>query len=307
MKKLILIAMTFFLLMSFDSKKEVLQFNLEKGKVYHMFVEASTDIEQTVEGNKMNINMKYTTQTDYTIKEIRDTFYEIDIQYKIMTLKMNMNGENVNMDSESADSANPLNKMARRMVNSPSFHIKMSKSGNVFEVRGLDQMLDYVFDKESGIQKEVVEAMQPSLKNAFGEQAFKEGLKNSFIVYPKIAISKGDKWKTNGKMVTSMEADINNEFELNSVSPNELGIKGVSQIKSNPKTYKPINELYAFYDLKGEMTSDLKIDRNTAWINTGTIKQNFKGVMTLKQSVTDQSGYDVPLSFKIVVNLKSTK
>jgi hypothetical protein len=307
MKKSIWIAMALFLLTSFDSKKEVLQFNLEKGKVYQILLDVSTAIEQSVQGVDMNITMKYTTQTNYKVVEVRDTFYEIEINYANMTIEMNMNGEEMNMDSESADSTNPVNMLAKRMVQAPAFRIKMSKSGNVFDVKGLDQMLDFVFNKESGIQKEVLEAMEPSLKNAFGEQAFREGLKNAFIVYPKTPISKGDKWKTRSIMLASMDGEINNEFELNSVSATELGIKGVSQITSNPKTYKKINEFYAFYDLKGEMTSDLKIDRKSSWVNTGTIKQNFKGFMTLKQNTSDTSGYDVPLSFNIVVNIKNVK
>ena len=76
-------------------------------------------------------------------------------------------------------------------------------------------------------------------------------------------------------------------------------IHGESQMQSkNKEEYISNNGIDMKYDLHGKMTSDIKVNVETGWIESAKIKQTIEGVSQIKANPQMPEGLKIPMNIQ---------
>src|ERR1035437_3259092 len=89
--------------------KILLRLNLQKGSIYEMTLVTSSNIDQEMMGQKMKIDQKMEMVFTYEVMDILPNHnFQIDFSIVKTKLSMNINGKEVDLDSESKEDGNAM-------------------------------------------------------------------------------------------------------------------------------------------------------------------------------------------------------
>ena len=278
------------------SQKEKLEFNLTKGQVYNQNMDCNLSISQKVKDQSIDIDMKIKGNITYKVTDIKNNNFNIDVQYNSLSMTMNMPNGPVEFSSSKKGEDDIMSNVFKALTKKP-FVIVMSKEGKVVEVKNIDKAFDEILDSFSQLSRQQKKQIKDQLAQSFGEKSFKNNMEMSSAIFPKNAVEKGEKWVINSKLESGMNADIETTYELAEVNENSYVITGVSIIKSisNNEYQLSSNGMEMKYDLKGDMTSRIKIHKNSGWTIESTIEQNIEGTASIKPSEQIPDGMEIPM------------
>ena len=303
MKNLLTTAITFLLSISCLAQKEKVELNLTKGQTYVQRMVIDMTIGQTVAEQQMDIKMTMNAKITYRVINVMDSVYDLEVKYENLSMKMGMPTGEMNFDSEKKDANDMMSTMLSSMKNNP-FNLKMTKSGHVIEVKNIENLFN--FDKFPQLTQDQKEQFKTQLSESYGEKTFKSNMESSMAIFPKGKVGKGDKWTVNGKLESGMSADIVTVYELKEIMPDYFVISGQSSINTLSKEYIQKSGMDMRYDLKGTMTAEIKIDKNTGWIIESKMNQGISGIMEIKDNERMPGGMKIPMKLdnKITVTDK---
>jgi hypothetical protein len=277
------------------AQKEKLEFNLTKGQVYNQNMDCNLSIAQKVKDQSIDIDMKIKGNITYKVTDIKNNF-NIDVQYNSLSMTMNMPNGPVEFSSSKKGEDDIMSNVFKALTKKP-FVIIMSKEGKVVEVKNIDKAFDEILDSFSQLSRQQKKQIKDQLAQSFGEKSFKNNLEMSSAIFPANPVEKGEKWIINSKLESGMSADIETTYELAEVNETSYVITGVSVIKSiSNKDYQmSSNGMEMKYDLKGDMTSRIKIHKNSGWTIESTIEQNIEGTTFIKPSEQIPDGMEIPM------------
>jgi len=278
------------------AQKEKLEFNLTKGQVYNQNMDCNLSIAQKVKDQSIDIDMKIKGNITYKVTDIKNNNFNIDVQYNSLSMTMNMPNGPVEFSSSKKGEDDIMSNVFKALTKKP-FVIIMSKEGKVVEVKNIDKAFDEILDSFSQLSRQQKKQIKDQLAQSFGEKSFKNNLEMSSAIFPANPVEKGEKWIINSKLESGMSADIETTYELAEVNETSYVITGVSVIKSiSNKDYQmSSNGMEMKYDLKGDMTSRIKIHKNSGWTIESTIEQNIEGTTFIKPSEQIPDGMEIPM------------
>ncbi|RZM30292.1 MAG: hypothetical protein EOO88_01375 [Pedobacter sp.] len=292
--------LTFLLLTFFCSAcyaQNKIELNLIKGNVYQQKMSMVMSIKQTVNKNDILINMNIKGTTAFTVTDVKDGVYDIDVAYKTLSVKTEMpGGISIAFDSEKNDPKDTVSTSLGLMKNMP-FHMKMNKQGKVLAISEVTKMFTAVFQNFPNLTPSSRQKMQAQIEQSFGEKAFKNNMENMMAFYPQTAVGKGSKWtvKTTAASV-NMDMQVENHYTLDEVTAGQYLISGVSQMTSpNSGSYKEVNGMSAKTDISGNITTSMKIDRKSGWIAESASSMNLKGSVSFKANDKMPEGMTIPM------------
>lgn len=298
MKTIFTLIITSIVLISCQTRKSDLTLKLEAGKEYKQKTNMVTSVTQDMDGQKIYMEISSKAIMTFLVKSVNETDYHMDVKYESLEMVVRTPWGIVEISSAKNDPNDFLSIVMEGMVNKP-FEAIVSKTGKVIEVTGVEAMLDSMIDQFDQVTEEQKEQGKAQVIRAYGSEAFKGNLEMVLAIYPENPVNKGDKWNIDTKLESGMSANMSTEYEFVDSTSDYAIIKGSSVIETEDKdAYVESNGMPMKYDLKGSMTSEIKVDKNTGWIIEAKIDQEIGGDGYIKENSQMPNGMKVPIVMK---------
>ncbi len=282
MKKILNLILAVLILASCQTEKTNLRLNLEKGKTYPQVTNLKSTIKQNFMGQDINMVMSVQGNMLYTVKAVTDNGYEMDVEYNSLSLTMELPTGTVEFSSENNEKQEMLSNVLAAMKHKP-FQITMTKLGKITEIKNVKQLFESAFSQFSDIPANQMAQIRSQLEKAYGRDAFKGNIEMSTAIYPENPVTIGDTWEIKTKLNGGMSAGVTSTYKYAENNADNYLITGTSKIATTDKdTYTEMGGMSAKYDLKGDMTSQIKVDKTSGWIMEAKIKQTLKGDVYIK-------------------------
>ena len=274
--------------------KVQLRLNLQKGTTYEMKMNSINQIDQEMMGQKVKIDQKIEMVFAYTVLDVLpDKNFLVEYSLQSMKLHMNMNGQEMNVDSESADS-NPMNNAIKDLL-SLKLKLTLNPKGQVEKVDGLDEYVQ----KISGNQQ-VAQAM----KMYTDEDSFKSFFAQTFNYFPENEVSVGDQWKSVVKTPELMNVEIAMIFEVAAIENNQIYLN----FKSIVDMETPVEQMGMKMNVKmaGNQSGKITVNSTDGWISTADQIQKFDLKIKMKNPQSGED-MDIPMVINSVTNIVGGK
>jgi hypothetical protein len=276
------------------ASKVQLRLNLQKGATYEMKMSSINQIEQEMMGQKIKIDQKIEMVFTYTVLDILpDKNFLIEYSFSQMKMDMNMNGQEIKLDSESTN-GNPMNATIKDLL---SFKLKLTLSpkGQVIKAEGLDEYAK----KLSGNQQ-----LAQAMKMFTDENNFKSFFAQTFNYFPENEVSVGDQWESVVKMPELMDVGISMNFEVVAIENNQIHLN----FKSIVDMETPVEQMGMKMNVKmaGTQSGKITVNANDGWMRSSDLNQKFDMKIKMKNP---QSGEDmeIPMVTNSVTNIVGVK
>lgn len=295
MKKICSLLAFLFVLISAHTQTTELCLNLKKGREYQQSTEANMTIVQELEGETMEILMVLKGKMTYKVTAVFENEYEMDVSYNSLSLSMKMPQGSVEFDSNEPEEDDVFSKIMSKMIGE-SFQITMTRTGKVKEVRNIDEMIESIFKSFKELSPSEVRQLKAQLMKSYGEKAFRGNIEMVSAIYPDKPVSIGESWIVKTKLESGMLADVKSNYTFEANEADHNLIRGVSEIETLDKdSFIEVDGMSVRYDLKGEMFSEIKVNKSTGWIVEAKISQHIYGSASLKDSPQIPGGMEVPM------------
>lgn len=296
MKKALNVLIGLFLFTSIYAQKEKLELNLLKGGIYKQKITSIMTINQTVNGQLINMDITINGSTTYKVIEIQNTVFEMEVRYESLTMKMGLPNGVMEFNSEKNDETDIFSTILNSMINKP-FLVKMTNKGKVNEVKNLELIFSNMFEKFPQLSDAQKEQIKNQLLQAYGEKAFKGNIEMFSAIFPNSPVSKGDKWTIKTQLESGMAGKMNAIYILKEINDSHYLISGEAKIETADKeAYIESNGMPLKYNLNGTMNSEIKIDKKSGWIINAVIKQSIKGTAYVKDNPKVPGGMEIPMT-----------
>ncbi len=284
MKRFFNLILVVLILASCQTEKTDLRLNLEKGKTYPQVTNLKSTMKQNFMGQDINIVMTVQGNMLYTVKAITENGYKMDVEYNSLSLTMELPTGTMEFSSENNEKQEMLSNVLAAMKHKP-FQVTMTKLGKITEIKNIEQLFESAFGQFSDIPANQMAQIRSQLESAYGKEAFKGNIEMSTAIYPANPVAIDDTWKIKTKLNAGISAGVTSTYKYAENNSDNYLITGTSKIATtNKDTYTEMGGMSAKYDLKGDMTSQIKVDKTSGWIMEAKIKQVLKGDVYIKTS-----------------------
>lgn len=265
--------------------KVLLRLNLQKGSVYTMNMQATSDINQEMMGQNMKINQKMEMIFTFKVTDVLPN-KNFQIQYTMDRMKMDMdiNGNPISVDSQKPDENSPLGPVLKA-INEMKITFELTPLGKVLQVGGLDEVA-----KKIAANPQMAQSMQ-----MFSNQEnFRSFAEQTFSYIPENKVGKGDKWSTQFKLPSLMDTNTTMNFEVASVTKDRMELN----VSSDVNVQGPIeqNGMKMDMNMTGTQTGTMTIDTSDGWARSSSLNQKFDMKLKLKNP---QTGEDMEIPMKV--------
>jgi hypothetical protein len=273
---------------------KLLRLNLQKGTTYEMAMTTANQIDQEMMGQKMKIDQKIEMLFSYKVLDVLpDQKFVVEFSFLKMKIDMNMNGQEIKMNSESTDN-NTIDAGLKDLLSIKLIMI-VNQMGKVEKVEGLESYAQ----KLSG-NRQLAQSMQMFTS----EESFKNYFAQTFNYFPATEVSVGDQWKTDVKVPTLMNTSIEMVYAVTAIEKDMVYLDFLSNVDTNSQ----IEQMGMKMDIKmaGKQRGKMVVNADDGWLTASDMTQKFD--MNLKMK-NPQSGEDmvIPMMINSVVNIAVTK
>jgi uncharacterized protein DUF6263 len=297
MRKLIQFVIALLLITPSKSQTVHLSLNLQKGERYDHIQNSKVSVNETVNGQDMEIVMTVYAKTAYVIKDITDQFYNMEVIYKNLNLEMQLPQGTMQYSSSKKDTSDLLSTLLSRIANKP-FYVQMTRTGKVQQVTGFDSLLDNMI-KKMNIPEIQKTALKEQMSKAYGPKSMKGSIETVTSIFPDKPVAKNDHWIINTQLESAMSANLKETFEYKGSTDSTSLIHGEGIIQTADKdAFIETNGMPLKYDLTGTLTADFIVDKKSGWIMEARINQLVKGTAQIKDNPKMPGGMSIPMTIK---------
>ena len=302
MKQIYTLIASIFVLFAANAQSTELRLNLKKGREYRQSSEASMTIAQDLNGENMNIFMVIKGRMVFKVTAVHEKEYEMDVKYEQLSLSMQMAQGGVEFSSDQPDENDVFSRILAEMIGK-SFQVTMTRTGKIKEVKKIDELFESIFKSFKELSAAEVKQFKAQLMKSYGEKSFRGSMEMVSAIYPDKPVSLGESWIVKTKLESGMMADVKTKYTFTANESDHHLIRGVSEIETLDKdSYIEVDGMPVRYDLKGEMHSEIKVNKSTGWIVDAKVVQHIYGSASLKDSPQIPGGMDIPMTIDSEVN-----
>lgn len=297
-KLLIFVVIVFACAACGTKKSPTLALNLEKGKVYQQIIQSEAEITQKLGGQDIKSTVGIAGTMSYLVKDVNEKFYTLEARYTRLSMEMKMLMNSMKFDSEAPKEKDIFSKILAAMKDKP-FRVEMFKNGKIKQVKNLNILFDGIFDEFPEISKQQKAQIKQQLEKSYGKEAIKGNIEMVTAIFPDKEVKNGEKWNIKTRLESGMSGDMETEFELKETTDTYYNITGKSTIKTDEKAdYVNNGGMFMKLNLKGTMTSDIKVDKQSGWIIEAKLYQEMKGNSDAKGTSEGAESMKIPMVMK---------
>ncbi|MBN2483710.1 MAG: hypothetical protein JXD21_05880 [Candidatus Omnitrophica bacterium] len=282
-----------------------LQLRLNQGDSYNIRYTAAQEIVQNLGGEVQKIDQNTEFGYVYTVRQKDyDGNAEIEVKYHSIIFKQQGPFGFIDYDSSHPPQKIHPSAMGYDVMAGESFVITVSPSGEILNVRGMDNILDKLLSRMSlpeGVSKDMV---KENLRKQFGDEALKESVGNMFAVYPDRPVGIGDSWTKTVYTSIGFPARVDTTYTLESIHDGISKVKVFSDIRSQPDA-APVHmgNMVLRYEVTGRQEGIISLDEQTGWTRDGYMNQKIEGKAVVVSGL-DQVPEGTSWPIAIVSNIK---
>jgi hypothetical protein len=297
MKHLLYILLLFIAVNYCHAQKFKPALNLTKGNTYYLTTNANSAIVQTVSGQQNQVNLAFNFRMAFKVIGVADTVYNMEVSYQALSMKMDIAGNNIDLDSKKNDPQDVPSSIIAAMMNKP-FNLEMTKTGKIKSVQNIDKMVSAAMESFPQIDAAKKEQVKAQFMQSFGPNAFKGSIEMGTAIFPDVPVAKEDKWTVKTQLESPAKAAVTINYQLADIIEGTYLIHGEGTIITD-KNAGPvqINGLPVKYNLNGSLISDIRVDKATGWINEVKMKQVMMGDMQILDNPQVPGGMTIPMTF----------
>ncbi len=298
MKKNSTLLLCFLLFSSTQAQKVELGLNLLEGEKYTQVSESKISINQVMNGQNLDIDMAVKGSISYLVRSVNEANYELEMMYESLSMKIEHPQGTMEFDSEKRDENDVLSTVLSWITGKP-ITVILTKKGSVSEVREMDTIWASVFDHFTKVPETQLNQVKSQIKEAYGEEALKANIEMVTAIFPDHKVEVGDKWTVHTTMESGMTVNVTTTYKLEEIHAEYYMIKGDSKLQTADKeAIVDANGMSMKYDLSGQITSKIKINKQSGWIIRADHNQDIKGEAHIQASPVMPVGMIIPMTMK---------
>lgn len=296
MKKILFFSTAVLLLAFGLAKKYDFQFMLKPDRQYVQTLASSNAITQTIQGQKMTMNNTVKAVTQLSLKEKNNSGATYNATYKELLIGLSMMGQTQEFSSnpQKADSLDRMSQIMSKVVDK-DFTVDISTSGEVSNVRGLQEILETATDEyrdEMGSDQ-----LKEQLMMGIGDKGVINNLETTTSILPDKAVSPGETWTKDISSNSGFPVNIAAEFTLKSVENGIANIDIKATINTNKDMAKTeVQGMQASYSLSGSRHGSLMVEVETGWTTSGSFTDSIAGYIDIAPNMQVPEGMKVPIN-----------
>lgn len=305
MKKFVTILVVFALVTSVFAQKHKMELNLKQGAVYIQNVDSKFYMTQKTNGKTQTTDMTTSGKIRYKVIGIKDSIYDLEAQYEILSMntRSNIGNSFYSLSSENKDKKDLFSSALNEITKKP-FNLKMSKRGKVVEIQNFDLFFSNVIDDIFLEQPENKQRMMALVNQSFGDKTLIKNFEQNYAILPELPVSIGDKWTATNNYDTGMSAKADVTYELTGSVGNCYVIEGISKIVTKDKEeYKELNGMKAKSDVSGLITSTTKVNKKTGWIKEQVMNSDLTSVFQIKETSQFPEGLTIEMKMNMEMKI----
>jgi hypothetical protein len=272
-----------------------LRYNLKKGETLKQNMVTSMNLTQTIMDQEMKIDMSIDIHSTFDVKDVQEDKYTMDMTYKTMKMSMAMPGgaDAITFDSNTPEdiaTQQNIGPMLKAIIDKP-LEIVMSKTGYVESIKGMEKLQEAMINS---MDENIPDQMKQQLIAQFGSQFSEEALRSMFAqnsnFFPDKPVNIGDSWDMKSSAaVSNFTMNIDMKMTLKSIENDAVDIVIEGTVYTPEGYEQEINGMKTSVTLKGTQQGLVKVNKNTGWIISSNMTQNFDGNVEVM-------GMQIPLS-----------
>lgn len=273
-----------------------LSLNLKVGETYYQNTSSNIQIKQEVQGQSMKIDMTVSSKLGFLVKEIQDDNYLLDAHYNSLAMKTSSPFGNMDISTEKAsDPKDMMSNVISKMLNN-SFEILMKKDGSIEKINNLEEMFSHVFDDYPDVSQLQKAQIINQLKQSYGENSFRGNIEIVTAIFPDKDVKVNDTWTNQISIESNIRVIMDSKYTLKELADDYAVISVVAKSEtSDSGEFEEINGMPTKFNLGGEMSGTIRIDRQTGWIEKSDFHQEFKGDVEIGDNPSIPGGMKIPM------------
>ena len=265
------------------AQKITLALNLKQDSTYYLTTNANLTVVQDLPGQKQVISTIMSARVSHKVIAIRDSVYDMEVQYKRLNMSMEIGGKTMGFGSDDSLSSNPASKAMAGLLNK-TFNITITKSGKVLEVKNLDKVFDAIYSGNTQISDAQKTQIKNEMQQTFGEKTMKTNFQDAFAVFPGRSVAVGETWQNKSSLESIISCNTVTTFSITDQQANSYQVNGTIAFTPNGDGgYKPFKGMMMRYDnISGTGTNKIKLDKTTGWITEAFIVKNMQGTVHIQ-------------------------
>jgi hypothetical protein len=242
----------------------------------------------------------------FDVKEKTNEFLLIDVAITDMLFKMKSPMFTLEYDSKKEVKKGDLLGNIYSKVIGKKYSILVSRNGEIKQVEGLDGLINSIIEDSNVTNPAVKAQLNQSVKKMFGEKVIKGNMEMLTYIFPKQKVRIGDKWKNSVSLETIMPVAYSNIWELKGVKSGVVSITGKTEIHSKVKEeWSDVNGIPTKYDINGNQTCLINLDKKTGWIISSEMESVMKGNIFMDKSAKMPQKMEIPIEIKTKTKYQS--
>jgi hypothetical protein len=299
-----------FMIINCAGPKIDLKFNIKPGSVYSYKVTTEQQISQTIQGKVVDMDQTIIMEYRYDVKEINDQGNTVvDIVYERIGYMQDGPLGHIDYKSWEDNKEIPLLAQGFASLVDQGFTMEISPHGSVVAITGTEKIIDKMIKdmdlpESNGMTEEIKQGMQ----NQFGDAALKETMKSMFSIYPDRPVGVGDSWQATWNMSKGFPMILNNTWKLKEINDTEVILDVYTKVESNKEAIlSQMGGMEMSYDLSGEQSGSMVLDRVTGWCTRSQLDQIFEGtIRATGEMFGGQEGLEWPIKVAGTVTIESS-
>ncbi|HJP62419.1 MAG TPA: DUF6263 family protein [Mucilaginibacter sp.] len=278
------------------AQKTKLQLNLQQDSTYYLTTNSNLTITETIQGQPFVVNMIASGKAAHKVTAIKDTTYEMTVQFEKLVLHMDLAGRVMDMDSEN-DGQDIFSKIMKAMLHK-AIIIIISKNGKVLDLKNTDNLNSGIFEKFPDLPEEKKAQIKAQLQNSFGPEYFKTGFQDAFAMFTQNEIGINDTWTATTKIKAFAMANVKTTYIMQAITNKTCKVHGDAVISSSGSSeYGQINGMPTRMDnIIGTTAADYTLDKATGWIIEAKVVKTIKGDAKIKDNPKVPGGMEFPIA-----------
>jgi hypothetical protein len=285
MQKLLLLSMMALLSTGLAMNAAVpIKLNLEKGKIYKIKSTSHQNIQQTVNGQQVMVEI--TSGTYFSFKLLSQDNNVLLIEVKFDTIENKISSPGGKMETNYAKPAKSTDYIGLVRNRFSTFKIiaKLSPTGKFLGFANYKTFRDSVLEIIESVPATKKEQVQKQAEGIVKESIVQSMVEPFFAYMPEKPVNPGDKWEASYVQASSyLNLLMSSTYVLNNIENGQAKITGNTEIEALPSSEpeKP-GAPQVSTEAKGTATSELSVDVSLGLMVKGSNKSHLDGVMTMK-------------------------
>jgi hypothetical protein len=260
-----------------------------------MTMDMANKIDQDMMGHKMKIDQNMKMVLSYHILDVLpNKNFLIEYTMLNMNMKMNVNDKEMNFDSESPDTLNPMNAILKGLF-SNKLKLELSPIGQVERVEGLEEYVKKLSQNPM---------MAQSMQMFTDDKNFKSFIGQTFNYFPEAKVKKGDKWTSTLNLPALMNMETKMNFEVAAIKRDQIVLNVVSDVNLDV----PVEQKDMKFNMKmtGTQNGTTTINTKDGWFRLYDLTQIFDIKMKMKNPQTGED-MEIPMLMNSVAKMTVAK